>query len=97
MEVIVINSEAFEQLKKEMFCIIKKAVAEVLNEKKNAENSDWISIKEAQNLLPYKSKTSWQKFSDTGLIKFSKSKNGRHILYSRKSIIDYLNKNKVGF
>jgi hypothetical protein len=97
MEVIVINSEAFELLKKEMFCLIKQAVAEVLNEKKNAENSDWITIKEAQKLLPYKSKTTWQKFRDSGDIKFSKSKNGRFILYSRKSIIEYLNKNKVGF
>lgn len=95
MEVIVLNSEAYEQLKIELFGFVKKAINEVLAEKKAAEGSDWIPIEEAKKLLPYKSKTSWQKFRDTGTIDFTQSKSGRNIMYSRKSIINYLNSNKI--
>lgn len=97
MEVIVLNSEAYEQLKIELFGFVKKAITEVLAEKKVADNSDWLSWEEAKKLLPYKSKTSWQKFRDTGKIDFTQSENGRNIMYSRKSIIDYLNNNKINF
>ena len=45
-------------------------------------------LKKLRN-LPYKSKTSWQKFRDTGTIKFSQPKHRINILYSRKSIVDY--------
>lgn len=97
MEVIVLNTEAYEQLKIELFGFVKKAITEVLAEKKAADNSDWIPIEEAKKLLPYKSKTSWQKFRDTGIVKFTKARKGRNIMYSRKSIIEYLNNNKIGF
>jgi len=97
MEVIVLNTEAYEQLKIELFGFVKKAIAEVLAEKKGVENSDWITIEDAKKLLPYKSKTSWQKFRDTGIIKFTKPKKGRNIMYSRKSIIEYLNNNNINF
>ncbi len=95
MNVIVIDSEAFEELKKEFRTYVKQAVAEVLAEKKTAEDSDWIPLSDAQELLPFKSKTSWQKLRDTDIIKFTQF--GRKILYSRKSIIDYLNRNKIKF
>jgi hypothetical protein len=95
MNVIVLDSEAFEQFKIELFGYVKKAITEVLAEKKAAEDSDWIPIVEAKKLLPYKSKTTWQKFRDTGTINFSQSKNGRNIMYSRNSIKEYLNKNKI--
>lgn len=95
MDVIVLDSEAFEQLKREFKNYVKQAVADVLAEKKSAENSDWVSLSEAQQLLPFKSKTSWQKLRDTGLINFSQF--GRKIMYSRTSIKAYLNKNKIDF
>jgi len=95
MNVIVLDSEAFEQLKREFRGYVKQAVADVLADKKVAENSDWIALAEAQKLLPFKSKTSWQKLRDTGTIKFTQF--GRKIMYSKKSIIDYLNSNKIEF
>ncbi|OFY84585.1 MAG: hypothetical protein A3F72_19260 [Bacteroidetes bacterium RIFCSPLOWO2_12_FULL_35_15] len=97
MNVIVMDSDAYEQLKLELFGYVKKAITEVLAEKKAADNSDWIALEEAKKLLPYKSKTSWQKFRDTGIVKFTKARKGRNIMYSRKSIIEYLNNNKIGF
>ncbi|MBA3901039.1 MAG: helix-turn-helix domain-containing protein [Bacteroidetes bacterium] len=95
MEVIVLDSDAFDALKKEFKTYVKQAVAEVLADKKVAEDSDWIPLEDAQKLLPFKSKTSWQKLRDTGKIKFTQF--GRKIMYSRKSIIEYLNSNKVKF
>ena len=97
MEVIVLDSKALDQLKTELFGYVKKAITEVLAEKKTADNSDWIPIEEAKKLLPYKSKTSWQKFRDTGVITFTKAEKGRNIMYSRKSIINFLNDNKINF
>ena len=95
MNVIVLDSEAFEALKREIKNYVKQAVIEVLTAKNDADNSDWISLSQAQELLPFKSKTSWQKLRDKGIIKFSQF--GRKIMYSRTSIKEYLNKNKIEF
>lgn len=95
MDVIVLDTEAYIQLKLELKKYIKEAFIEVLTEKKSAENTDWIPLSEAQQLLPFKSKTSWQKLRDNGIIKFSQF--GRKIMYSRNSIKEYLNKNKIEF
>ena len=95
MEVIVLDSDAYQQLKLEIKGFVKQAILEVLAEKKSADNSDWIPLGEAQKLLPFKSKTSWQKLRDTGTIMFTQF--GRKIMYSQKSIIDYLNNNKIKF
>lgn len=97
MNVIVLDSEAFEQLKQEFKGYVKQALKEFMQEKKFTESSDWITIAEAMKLLPYKSKTTWQNLRDTGTIDFSQSPNSRNILYSRKSILNYINKNKVKF
>ena len=95
MNVIVLQSEAFEELKKEFKGYIKQALREYMQEKSLHETSDWIPLAEAMKLLPYKSKTTWQKFRDNGTIVFSQVPNSRNILYSKKSILAYLNKNIV--
>ena len=93
MEVIVLNSEAFEQLKREFKTYVAQAVADVLANKKMHEQSDWIAIDEAMTLINFKSKTSWQKLRNSGSIKFSQF--GRKIMYSKSSILQYLNKNTI--
>lgn len=95
MEVIVIESEAFEQLKLEIKLYVKQALKELLEEKNLAENKEWITIEEAMKLLPYKSKTTWQRLRDTGTISISQSPNSRVILYSKTSIMNYLKKNAI--
>ena len=97
MNVIVLESAAFEQLKQEFKGYVKQALKEFMQEKKFTDSSDWITIVEAMKLLPYKSKTTWQNLRDTGTIDFSQSPNSRNILYSKKSILNYINKNKVKF
>lgn len=93
MEVIVFDSQAFDALKREFKGLVKQALAELLDEKKSREETDWIELSEAKKLLPFKSKTSWQKIRDNGEIKFTQF--GRKILYSRNSIHEYLSKNKI--
>jgi hypothetical protein len=93
MEVIMFESAAFEAFKRELRGFVKDAVKELLKEMEENEQIDWIPPPEAKKLLPFKSKTSWQKLRDNGEIKFSQF--GRKILYSRKSIHEYLNKNKI--
>ena len=97
MEVIVIESKAFEQLKLEIKLYVKQALKELLQEKNLAENKEWITIEEAMELLPYKSKTTWQRLRDNGIIEISQSPGSRTILYSKKSIQNYLNENRVKF
>lgn len=94
MNVIVIDTEAFELLKKDLFDCVKSAMKKAIDEKSSSDSSDWISLKEAQKLLPFKSRTSWQKLRDQDIIKFSQF--GRKIMYSRVSILQYLSKNEVG-
>lgn len=92
MEVIVLDSEAYKQLKKEILNEFENSLQKFLNSDNQLQN-DWISLTEAQKLLPLKSKTSWQKLRDDGAIKFSQV--GRKILYSRRSILKYLEDNQV--
>jgi hypothetical protein len=95
MELITFDSAVFEALKREIKGYVKEAVAELLIEKAERHQSDWIPLSEAKKLLPFKSKTSWQKIRDNGEIKFTQF--GRKILYSRNSINEFLIKNKIQF
>jgi hypothetical protein len=95
MNVIVLDTEAYIQLKLELKKYVKEALIEVLAEKNSAQNSDWIQLSEAKKLIPFKSKTSWQRLRDKGTIQFTQF--GHMIMYSRTSILKYLDKNKIKF
>lgn len=95
MELVTLDTEAFKALKLEFGRIVKQALIDVLAEKKASQTSDWIPFEEAKTLLNIRSKTSFQKLRDNGIILFTQS--GRKILYSRKSIMNYLNKNIIKF
>lgn len=95
MNVIVLDTEAYAQLTLELKKYVKEALLEILAAKNTADDSDWVTLAEAQKLLPFRSKTSWQKLRDTGTILFTQPNKGRKIMYSKKSITAYLNKNKV--
>lgn len=96
MEVIIFEKEAYNKMIVELVSTIRKTIKETQEEYiKQHHTAEWITLKEAQKLLPYKSKATWQKFRDTGKIVFTQ--NGRSILYSRKSILELLNKNAIRF
>ena len=94
MEVIIIDSKAFKKLKEDLFEEFKQVFIEAKKETlaQLAMESDWISTEEAKKLLGIKSKSKMQQLRDYGEIVFTKP--GKIILYSKKSIITYLNKHQ---
>ena len=94
MEVIIIDSKAFKKLKEDLFEEFKQVLIEAKKETlaQLAMESDWISTEEAKKLLEIKSKSKMQQLRDYGEIVFTKP--GKIILYSKKSIITYLNKHQ---
>ena len=94
MELIVIESAAYNKLLEEQAKIIRKAVADaILDMQQNTSaDQDWLTIEQARKLLPYRSKTRWQQLRDQKKVEFTKM--GRKILYSRKSIQEFI-KNHV--
>ena len=94
MEVIIIDSKAFQKLKEDLFEEFKQVLIEAKKETlaQLAIESDWIPTDEAKKLLGIKSKSKMQQLRDYGEIVFTKP--GKIILYSKKSIITYLNKHQ---
>ena len=92
MEIIVLESEAFKTLQKEMLHMVKETIREAKEEAlaKMDPASDWLSTQEAKELLGIKSKTKLQELRDFDEIVYSKA--GRVIKYSKKSILAYLNR-----
>lgn len=86
MEVIVIDSKAYNALLNEMREIIKSEFM-ILREKGIREN-DWVSPDEARKLLGI-GKTKFFEIKSEGKIIFSQ--HGRKVKVSRKSIEEYLN------
>ncbi len=95
MEVIVLESEAFQNLKKELMQLVRTTIREAKEEAlANMDPAnDWLSAVEAKELLGIKSKTKLQELRDCDEIRFSKA--GKVIRYSKKSILEYLNRHIV--
>lgn len=91
MEMILIESRAYYQL--------LEASMKFLEEKRNPSGKEiveeklYITQAEAQKLLPYKSRTSWQRIRDLHLVEYSKV--GRVLLYSKPSLLRYIAKHQV--
>jgi hypothetical protein len=61
MNLVVIESEAFELLKLEIKKLIKQSFKEVVEELREKESSDWLTMEEAQKHLPFQSKSNGRK------------------------------------
>lgn len=72
MNVIVIDSEAFEALKREMKKSVKEAVENLLTSKNMQDSNDWITFQKAKEILPFTSKTTWQELRDKGVCRQDK-------------------------
>lgn len=83
MEVICLQDEAFYALVDQVIQRIK--------ETKGIKEDKWISSEEAMQKLRITSKTTLQKFRDTGAIRFSQPEK-KLILYDVDSINEYLEK-----
>ena len=93
MEVIVIESEAFYSLMEKVLLRLNTQQVDHTRNNQNYIADEWISIHDAQKLLPFRSKTTWQNLRDRGEIVFSQM--GRKILYSRSSILEFIKSNEV--
>lgn len=93
MEIIVFEKEAYQQMHKELIGMVKQAIREAKEEAlANADPAnDWLSTEDAKKLLGIRSKTKLQELRDIEAIRFTK--HGRIIRYSKKSILEYLDRN----
>lgn len=86
---IVFETKAFYKLIEEVLQRVKKSD----KPEKNQQSSDWINAIEAKQLLGIKSNGKLRKLLyDNHIVA---SQHGRTILYSRKSILIFLEKNKI--
>jgi hypothetical protein len=93
MDLIVFEKEAYYLMIKEVTLIVRRELKNQSSEenRKKAQENDWLGTSEAKILLGVRSKGKMQKLRDNGDIVFSR--HGRKILYSKKSILDFLNEN----
>ncbi|MFN4233840.1 MAG: hypothetical protein ACK4IK_03435 [Bacteroidia bacterium] len=92
---IIFDEKSYKKLLDDIRTQIKEELTEYFKQNDSFNNIEWISQDEARKFLPLKSKTSWQKLRDSGLVVFSQM--GRKILYSKESLIDYIDKHKIDF
>lgn len=85
MKVIIFEETAYYKLLEEMKQMFKKTIVPP------TEKKEWIGSEEAKELLGIKSKSKLQQLRDDNEIVFSQ--HGRNIVYQRKSIIGFLERN----
>lgn len=93
MDVIVFEKDSYYQMHRELISMVKQAIREAKEEAlANADPAnDWLSTEDAKKLLGIRSKTKLQELRDIEAIRFTK--HGRIIRYSKKSILEYLDRN----
>lgn len=93
MELIIFESDAYYSMRQDLLLEIREAIKEAKKEalQEASPENDWLPTDDAKKLLGVKSKTKMQELRDTDAIKFSQ--HGRIIRYSKKSILEFLNKN----
>ena len=82
INIICLESEALKSLVKQLAAELKE------------EDYPWIDEKEAMLLLRISSKTTFQKYRDTGNIDFRRISK-KHIVYRRQSILDFIENSEV--
>lgn len=95
MDVIIIDSEAYFKLLDEQTKFILSKLKEYKKDSIGEEGAknEWLTLEEAQKILPYRSKTKWQSLRDNGEIVFAQF--GRKLLYNRSSLLKYIKINAV--
>lgn len=90
-EIILLDSKALQELKKEIRQDIEVAVQNAVKAllENLSSKSDWLNKDEAMRLLAVK-KSRLQELRNEGAIVFSQRPGSKKILYSRSSILEYL-------
>ena len=82
INIICLESEALTSL-------VKRVSAEL-----KQDEFPWVDEKEAMQLLRISSKTTFQKYRDSGNIDFRRISK-KHIVYRRKSILDFIENSEL--
>ena len=89
---IKINDKDLQELKNELLAIFVQSLNNLNQGNNNLHyDSEWVDAEEAHKILGYQ-KTKMQELRNSGAIIFSRY--GRKIRYLRKSLMDFLEKNK---
>jgi len=88
MEIIVFEKKAYYKMLDEVVSMIQDV-------SKNTHKREWVKPEEAKSLLGFTSNSKMQQLRDSGQIEFSQ--HNRSVKYSRKSIMKFLEKNRVRF
>ncbi len=90
MDVILIDSKAYEKLKQDLFDFLSRKMEEnALLYEGHAPSEEWISVKDAMRMLRV-GRTKLQQLKNDGDIHFSQRK--KKLLFHRKSVENYLRK-----
>jgi len=87
MEIIVFEKDTYWKMQAQLMQMFQKTIQEA-----TAPADDWITTEQAKALLGVKSKSKMQELRDTNAIKFSKH-GKKTIMYSKKSVLEFLKKN----
>ncbi|GAA4273648.1 helix-turn-helix domain-containing protein [Aquimarina gracilis] len=97
VKLIVLESDAYNELLNDFIRLVKLAVRDAKIEAMKSFSdpaADWIDAEEAKKILGIKSKSKLQELRDYNEITFSQA--GKKVIrYSKKSILEYLERNIV--
>jgi len=85
MEVIIFEKEAYYKMLRKFASMVQEVGED------NRRDSEWLNPEQAKELLGFKGKSKMQQLRDNGELDFSQ--HGRIIKYSRKSVMDFLERN----
>lgn len=90
MDVIVIDSKAYEKLKQELFdFLVRKMEENALLPKSSEKSEEWLSVKDTMRFL-HVGRTKLQELKNDGEIDFTQK--NKKLLFHRKSLERYLKK-----
>ncbi|WP_108866884.1 helix-turn-helix domain-containing protein [Aquimarina aquimarini] len=95
MELIIFEKESYYRLMEETMSLMYKVVREALKEeqKNMTREDDFISTIEAMKLLGVKSRNRLYELRNEKIIEYYQ--HGRRVLYSKKSLLEYLEGQKI--
>jgi len=95
MQIIVFEEEAYYKMMEETMALMYKVINQASKEQKQAlaEEEDFITTREAMKILGIKSRNRLYQLRDEKAIVYYQ--HGRRILYSKRSLISYLQGQRI--
>lgn len=90
MEVIIIQSDAYQKLKQDIIDELRILVYAIIAQYNKGDPNEivWLKPAEARALLGLKSRNTWKKLCANGSVHYLKM--GREFQYDKQSLLDYM-------